>query len=174
MSAEPPVGHKLLEAIAVMDTLRSPGGCPWDAQQTHESLVKYSLEEAEEVVAAIGSGKTADLIDELGDLLLQVLFHARVGQDHPPAAPGPETSGANPGPDASPVPADLVSPPNSAESQSAAAWTHFTIDDVAAALIAKLLRRHPHVFGDARADTPEEVEQQWQQIKAAEKRGTLP
>lgn len=67
----------------MMDQLRSPGGCPWDAEQTHETLIPYVLEEAYEVVEAIESGTRADLVEELGDLLLQVVFHARVAQEHP-------------------------------------------------------------------------------------------
>uniref|UniRef100_UPI0020286ED7 MazG family protein n=1 Tax=Actinotalea sp. C106 TaxID=2908644 RepID=UPI0020286ED7 len=74
---------ELSELVAVMDLLRSPGGCPWDAEQTHASLVPYAIEEVHEVVEAIESGDRADLREELGDLLLQVVFHARVAQEHP-------------------------------------------------------------------------------------------
>lgn len=74
-------GARLLDAVAVMDRLRSPGGCPWDAEQTHESLVKYLIEEAHEAAEAVGSGDRTHMVEELGDLLLQVLFQARVGQD---------------------------------------------------------------------------------------------
>ncbi|MFC7491322.1 MULTISPECIES: MazG family protein [unclassified Knoellia] len=74
-------GSRLLDAVAVMDRLRSPGGCPWDAEQTHESLAKYLTEEAGEAVEAIGSGDRQHLAEELGDVLLQVLFHARVAED---------------------------------------------------------------------------------------------
>lgn len=80
MSADP-LGGKLLELVAVMDRLRSPGGCPWDAKQTHESLVEYLIEEAFETVEAIEAGDRDELIEELGDLLLQVVFHARIGQE---------------------------------------------------------------------------------------------
>jgi XTP/dITP diphosphohydrolase len=66
-----------------MDRLRSPGGCPWDAEQTHESLARHAIEEAHELVEAIESGTRADLREELGDVLLQVVFHARVAQEHP-------------------------------------------------------------------------------------------
>lgn len=124
-------GARLADAVAVMDVLRSPGGCPWDAKQTHESLAKYLLEEAHETVEAIDSGDREHLREELGDVLLQVLFHARIAADDP----------ADP-------------------------WD---IDDVAAGLVDKLLRRHPHVFADGDAATPEEVEAAWEQIKAAEK-----
>ena len=70
------------EFLAVMNRLRSPGGCPWDAEQTHQSLTPHLLEEAYEVVEAIESGSRADLLEELGDLLLQVVFHARIAQEH--------------------------------------------------------------------------------------------
>ncbi|NHN55675.1 MazG family protein [Calidifontibacter sp. DB0510] len=124
-------GARLLDAVTVMDVLRSPGGCPWDADQTHDSLTKYLLEEAHETVEAIESGDRAHLREELGDVLLQVLFHARIAAD------------------------DADDP-----------WD---IDDVAAELVAKLLRRHPHVFGDGDATTPAEVEASWERIKADEK-----
>ena len=78
-------GSRLLDLVAVMDRLRSPDGCPWDAQQTHESLVPYLLEEAHEAVEAIESGDRAHMAEELGDVLLQVVFHARVAQEHPDA-----------------------------------------------------------------------------------------
>jgi XTP/dITP diphosphohydrolase len=74
----------LERAVEVMDRLRSPGGCPWDAEQTHESLTRYLLEEAYEVIEAIETGDRALLREELGDLLLQVLFHARIAQEAPP------------------------------------------------------------------------------------------
>lgn len=76
-------GARLLDVVAVMDRLRSPGGCPWDAEQTHESLVPYLLEESHEVIEAIETGDREHLREELGDLLLQVMFHSRVGQEHP-------------------------------------------------------------------------------------------
>lgn len=75
----------LADLVAVMDRLRSPGGCPWDAQQTHESLVPYAIEEVFEVAEAVESGDLAALREELGDLLLQVVFHARVAAEHPTA-----------------------------------------------------------------------------------------
>ncbi|GAA5021952.1 nucleoside triphosphate pyrophosphohydrolase [Terrabacter aeriphilus] len=78
-------GARLLDVVAVMDRLRSPGGCPWDAEQTHESLVPYLLEEAHEAVEAIESGDPDHVQEELGDLLLQVAFHARVAEEHPSA-----------------------------------------------------------------------------------------
>ena len=107
-------GDGVRRLVAVMDTLRSPGGCPWDAEQTHESLVPFALEEAHELAEAIEAGDRAGLREELGDVLLQVVFHARVAQEH----------------DTDP----------------------FDLDDVARALTAKLVRRHPHVFGPGDAD----------------------
>jgi XTP/dITP diphosphohydrolase len=124
-------GAALLDVVAVMDRLRSPGGCPWDAEQTHESLAPYLLEEAHEAVEAMETGDRSHLVEELGDVLLQVVFHARVGEEDPDEP--------------------------------------FGIDDVAAGLVAKLVRRHPHVFGAGTASTPAEVEQHWNDIKAAEK-----
>ena len=78
----PRPGERLLDLMAVMDRLRSPGGCPWDAEQTHESLAPYAVEEAHELADAIASGDREHLVEELGDVLLQVAFHARVGQEH--------------------------------------------------------------------------------------------
>jgi XTP/dITP diphosphohydrolase len=78
-------GSRLLDLVAVMDRLRSTGGCPWDAEQTHESLVPYLIEEAHELVEAIESGNRAHIQEELGDVLLQVAFHARVAQEDPEA-----------------------------------------------------------------------------------------
>jgi MazG family protein len=124
-------GARLLDVVAVMDRLRSPGGCPWDAQQTHESLVKYLVEEAHEAAEAIERGDRDHMAEELGDVLLQVAFQARVGQEHP-------------------------SEP-------------FDIDVVAGRLVEKLVRRHPHVFADADAATPEDVERSWERIKAEER-----
>jgi len=76
-------GSQLQRLVEVMDTLRSPGGCPWDAEQTHESLLKYLLEESYEFVDAVQSGNRIDMREELGDVLLQVYFHARMAQEHP-------------------------------------------------------------------------------------------
>ncbi|HEX5406859.1 MAG TPA: MazG nucleotide pyrophosphohydrolase domain-containing protein, partial [Pseudonocardiaceae bacterium] len=82
LATEPPAGAELLSAVAVMDRLRSPGGCPWDAEQTHESLRQYLVEETFELLEAIEDGDRPALREELGDVLLQVLFHARVAAEH--------------------------------------------------------------------------------------------
>lgn len=117
------------DLVAVMDRLRSPGGCPWDAAQTHASLVPYLLEEVHEVAEAIDAGDRAGLREELGDVLLQVVFHARLAADDPDDP--------------------------------------FDVDDVARAVAAKLVARHPHVF--AGADAPADSHAQWDRIKRAEK-----
>ncbi len=120
-----------------MDRLRSPGGCPWDAEQTHASLAPYLIEEAYEALQAIEDGDLAHLRDELGDVLLQVLFHARLAEELP-------------------------------------VGQRWSIDDVAAGLVAKLTRRHPHVFGDVEVAGADEVNRNWEQIKATERGGTSP
>jgi len=125
-----PRGDRFLDLVEVMDTLRSPGGCPWDARQTHRSLVEYLVEEAYETVEAIEIDDDPGLREELGDLLLQIVFHARIAQE---------------------------------------ADTPWDIDDVADGIITKLIARHPHVFGDATADTAEQVEANWHALKAKEK-----
>jgi XTP/dITP diphosphohydrolase len=124
-------GSRLLDLVAVMDRLRSPGGCPWDAEQTHQSLAPYLLEEAHETLEAIETAQRSALIEELGDVLLQVVFHARLGEE------------------------DADRP-----------WS---IDDVAAGIVTKLVNRHPHVFGDADAPDAQYVADNWERIKAAEK-----
>jgi len=124
-------GERLLDLVAVMDRLRSPGGCPWDARQTHRSLLEYLVEETYETVEAIEDDDRELLREELGDLLLQVVFHARIAQEDPDDP-----------------------------------WS---VDDVADGIIAKLVRRHPHVFGDVTADTAAQVEANWHAIKAQEK-----
>jgi XTP/dITP diphosphohydrolase len=128
-------GARLLDVVATMDRLRSPGGCPWDAEQTHDSLAPYLLEEAYEAFQAIEDDDPAALREELGDVLLQVAFHARLAE----------------------------------EGDDADRWT---VDDVAADLVAKLVRRHPHVFGDRTVSGADEVVANWDRIKAEEKAGT--
>ena len=118
-----------------MDRLRSPGGCPWDAEQTHESLRRFLIEETYELIDAIDAGEREALREELGDVLLQVLFHARIAAEDPSAP--------------------------------------FDIDDVAAGLAAKLIRRHPHVFDvDHAVHDASSQELRWEQLKAAEKKRT--
>jgi XTP/dITP diphosphohydrolase len=127
-----PPGARLLDVAAVMDRLRSPGGCPWDAEQTHESLRPYLLEEAYEAYDALLDGDLEALREELGDVLLQVAFHARVASENPDEG--------------------------------------FDIDDVAGDLVAKLVRRHPHVFADRAVSGADEVHTNWEAIKKAEKK----
>ncbi|ODT46915.1 MAG: nucleoside triphosphate pyrophosphohydrolase [Methylobacterium sp. SCN 67-24] len=116
--------------IEIMAALRTPGtGCPWDLEQDFASIAPYTIEEAHEVADAIARGDLVDLKDELGDLLLQVAFHARMAEE----------AGA------------------------------FAFPDVVEAITGKLIRRHPHVFGDARDLSPAEVKQLWGQIKAQER-----
>lgn len=127
----PPVpSGDVTDLIAIMAALRTPGtGCPWDLEQDFDSIVPFTIEEAYEVADAVARGDQVDLCDELGDLLLQVVFHARM-----------------------------------AEEQGS-----FAFEDVVRAITSKLIRRHPHVFGDARDLSPEAVKALWGQIKAQEK-----
>ena len=122
---------KLDELIAVLEHLRAPGGCAWDGEQSHESLVQYLVEETYELVEAIEDGTREDLVEELGDVLYQVIFHADIAAH----TPGEE----------------------------------FTIEDVAAQMTAKMVGRHPHVFGDETAATAEDVVAIWDVRKAVEK-----
>lgn len=133
--AQPPTsGVPLQDLVAVMDVLRGPKGCRWDAAQSHASLITYLLEEVHELVDAINYGDDNDLREELGDVLLQVVFHARIAAERLP----------NGG---------------------------FTMDDVARGITDKLVRRHPHVFGDHEQSEHTDVasDQAWQQRKLAEK-----
>jgi XTP/dITP diphosphohydrolase len=127
-----PEAHPQLDQlIAVLAYLRAPGGCAWDAEQTHQSLTRYLVEESHELIDAIERGTSDDVLEELGDVLYQVLFHADIAAarvEHP-----------------------------------------FTIDDVAARAIAKMVGRHPHVFGGATADTAEAVAANWETWKRQEK-----
>ena len=122
----------LKQAVAVMDRLRSPGGCPWDASQTNRALARYLIEETYETIEAIETDNLALLREELGDLLLQVLFHARLAEELPPGQ-------------------------------------RFSINDVAGDLVAKLVRRHPHVFGSTDVADANEVNENWERLKVAEK-----
>jgi XTP/dITP diphosphohydrolase len=122
---------ELLRLLEVMDRLRSPGGCPWDAEQTHQSLIKYLLEESYEFVDSVDEDDRQAMREELGDILLQVYFHSRIAEEHP--------------------------------------TDPFSIEDVAAGIADKLIRRHPHVFGDVEVNGTEDVLANWEQLKAAEK-----
>ncbi|MEH7343458.1 nucleoside triphosphate pyrophosphohydrolase [Bacillus sp. JJ1532] len=117
---------KLREIIA---ELRGPNGCPWDKKQTHESLKKYLIEEAYELIEAINEDDIDHMVEELGDVLLQVMLHAQIGEDE----------------------------------------GFFSIEDVIEGISGKMVRRHPHVFGDVTAETEEDVLRNWQDIKQEEK-----
>src|SRR5229473_8517314 len=126
----PTTGERFEKAVAIMARLRAPGGCPWDREQTFDSITKYTLEETYEVLEAIEDRNWQELPDELGDLLLQVLFYAEMAHEE----------------------------------------QRFSIDDVLEALSNKLVRRHPHVFGDVKAKDSAQVLQNWEALKAEEKR----
>ncbi len=128
MGSRPPLFEDLVKIVAI---LRGPQGCPWDREQTHESIRRHLLEEAYEVLEAIDRRDSAQLCEELGDLLLQVVLHSQMATEE----------GA------------------------------FTLQDVIAEISSKLIRRHPHVFGEIRLQTSEEVLKQWEEIKASEKGG---
>ena len=117
-----------------MARLRAPGGCPWDREQTFDTIKRYTLEETYEVLEAIDNRDWKELTGELGDLLLQVLFYAEMAQEQ----------------------------------------GSFTIDDVLDALSNKLIHRHPHVFGDTKADDSAQVLKNWEALKTEEKRKKLP
>lgn len=125
-------GARLLDLVQVMDRIRVE--CPWSSRQTHLGLAKYGIEEAYELVEAIEAGDREELREELGDVLLQVVFHSRIAEEDPEAP--------------------------------------FSVDDVAAGIVAKLIHRHPHVFGEEKAETPEDVKEHWLRTKAEEKRRT--
>ncbi|GBE30016.1 nucleoside triphosphate pyrophosphohydrolase/pyrophosphatase MazG [bacterium BMS3Bbin04] len=123
------VGGEMEALAAVMRRLRAENGCPWDRAQTHETLRPYLLEETYEVLAAIDSGDLNELRDELGDLLLQVVFHSQIASE----------SGT------------------------------FDVADSIRAIREKLIRRHPHIFGDRKLETPEQVRDMWERIKLEDK-----
>ena len=134
-------GSRLLDVVAVMGRLRRE--CAWTQQQTHQSLTRYLLEEAHEALDALDSADSDLLREELGDLLMQVVFHAAIAAESPAAGPEEVEGG----------------------------WD---IDDVAAGIADKLVRRNPHVFADGPARTPEEIDAAWQAVKAGEKTRTAP
>jgi MazG family protein len=121
-------GRRLLDLVKVMARLRGPDGCPWDREQTHETLARHLLEESHELLDAIDRGDSDATRDELGDLLLQVVFHA----------------------------------------QMAAEDERWDVDDVARGLVAKLVHRHPHVFGDVQVSGSDEVLTNWERLKTEE------
>jgi MazG family protein len=125
----PDARQQLDRLRAIMHRLRAPGGCPWDAEQTHATLVPHLIEEAYETVDAIQRSDYPHLKEELGDVLLQVLFHCELAEED----------------------------------------GHFTLDEVARDVSEKLIRRHPHVFAQSDARTPEAVLKQWDEIKRVEK-----
>lgn len=127
----PPSKKGVAGLIELMDILRSPDGCNWDQVQTHNSLIEYLLEESFEFAEAVESGDRQDIREELGDVLLQVVFHSRIAEEH------------------------KTDP--------------FNIDDVAQVITNKLVKRHPHIFGELGDLTAEEVEANWEQIKRTEK-----
>ncbi len=124
------------ELVAVMARLRAPGGCPWDREQTYASLSQYLLEEAYETFDAIqeadSTGDTTNLREELGDLLLQVIFHSTIASEK----------------------------------------GDFTIDDVADGVVQKLVLRHPHVFGDKKLEHAQDVLDNWDELKASERKAS--
>src|SRR5437899_8245920 len=126
----PTTGERFERAVAIMERLRAPGGCPWDREQTFDSIKPYTLEETYEVLEAIDNRDWPELAGELGDLLLQVLFYAEMAQEQ----------------------------------------SSFSIDDVLARLSSKLINRHPHVFGDVKADTSDEVKRNWEALKVEERK----
>lgn len=127
-----PPGARLLDAVKVIDRLRSPGGDPWKRLQTHQSLAQFLLEEAYEAYDAIVAHDLVALREEIGDVLLQVLLHARLAEE---------------------LPED----------------ERWTVDDVAGDFVAKMIRRNPHVFGSAEVADVDEIIENWEQIKRAEK-----
>ena len=125
------MSSELIRLREVMDKLRSPGGCPWDAEQDHASLLKYLLEESYEFIESVENNDRQAMQEELGDLLLQVYFHSRMAEE------------------------DATKP--------------FDIEDVAKSVADKLIRRHPHVFAGASVNSSEDVLENWEKQKAAEK-----
>jgi MazG family protein len=121
-------GDRLLDLVRVVARLRAPDGCPWDRAQTHRTLRRHLLDETYELLDAIEDGDPRRLKEELGDVLLQAVFHAQMAADA----------------------------------------STFDIDDVAEVTVEKLIRRHPHVFADVEADTPDRVYENWERIKARE------
>ncbi|MFD4244916.1 MazG family protein [Streptomyces sp. NPDC058525] len=145
-------GARLLDLVQVMDRVRRE--CPWTSRQTHRGLAKYAIEEAYELVEAIEDGTLDELREELGDVLLQVVFHARIAEEGAADGTAEDAEGDEEAGEAG---------------DGGRAGGAFSIDDVAGALVEKLIHRHPHVFGDEKAETPEDVSAHWQRTKAVEK-----
>ena len=135
-SSDPTPGRRFDQLVEIMARLRAPNGCPWDREQTFDSIKPYTLEETYEVLQAIDDRDWRGLAEELGDFMLQAVFFAQMAREA----------------------------------------GHFTIDDSLTAINEKLIRRHPHIFGDAQADTADAVKVRWDQIKEQEKkaRGEAP
>ncbi|MGB7434519.1 MAG: nucleoside triphosphate pyrophosphohydrolase [Candidatus Acidiferrum sp.] len=132
-AAPPPAGGEFEKLVALMGRLRAPNGCPWDREQTHATLRTYLIEEAYEVLDALDSTDDAKFAEELGDLLLQVLFHAQIAHEE----------------------------------------GRFDINDVMREIYEKMIRRHPHVFGEKQAKDAAEVLRNWERIKAEERKGKM-
>ncbi len=128
----PPKGNGIEQLVWLMAKLRAPEGCPWDREQDHMTLRLHAIEEVYELVDSIEAGDDHEMVEELGDLLLQVVFHAQLGKER----------------------------------------SVFDFDQVCRTLVEKLLRRHPHVFGNLKAGGVDEVLANWETIKRAEKQGT--
>src|SRR5436305_2018288 len=126
----PSTGERCERAVSIMAKLRAPGGCPWDREQSFDSIKPYTLEETYEVLEAIDNRDWNELAGELGDLLLQVLFYAEMANEQ----------------------------------------SSFSIDDVLDRLSTKLVNRHPHVFGETKADTSAEVKRNWEALKREERK----
>src|SRR6184192_3670385 len=125
-------GQWFEKLVAVQARLRAPNGCPWDREQTHQSLRTYLIEEAYEVLEALESGNDAKFAEEMGDLLLQIVFHSQIAYEE----------------------------------------GRFTVSEVIREIHDKMIRRHPHVFGETHAKDSAEVLRNWEQIKAEERRKT--
>ncbi len=130
MIAMSTTGERFERAVAIMERLRAPGGCPWDREQTFDSIKPYTLEETYEVLEAIDNRDWSELPGELGDLLLQVLFYSEMAKEQ----------------------------------------GTFSIDDVLDRLSDKLVHRHPHVFGEVKANTSAEVKRNWEALKTEERK----
>src|SRR5215472_9435131 len=125
-------GEWFEKLVAVQSRLRAPKGCPWDREQTHQTLRTYLLEEAYEVLEALDTGDDAKFAEEMGDLLLQIVFHSQIASEE----------------------------------------GRFTVSEVIREIHDKMIRRHPHVFGETRAKDSKEVLRNWEQIKAEERRAS--